>query len=172
MESELMDFENLVKDLRRQRSRAKNARHLDTAPELAENVYPMLIGLVEAFDARMRETESQVVSLIAASETLIQPDVAMQILTTFAVATRLCDAIDKNEPTQELVAALRAAIDETSTLVDECTVAPEDEESEEASSEDSDTEASGEPEAPETPSPVKLTSVPEANAPTSEVKDV
>lgn len=142
----------LIEDLERLLNRAQGAKALETKNEFATQAYPMLLAVVEHFGERMERLEGVVDEIIDGSESLIQPPLATQILTTLELGRVLAEACMSLNPTdanalnqvKQSAAAYLTACELTSESVEEVSVpgGEEDEDDEEyADGEDEEDEA-------------------------------
>jgi hypothetical protein len=79
-------------DINRALQRAVGARALETRSELANNVYPLLMSIMEAVDERFQEMESVVAEIAENGGSLpISPEVAQALQTAFAAADTMAN---------------------------------------------------------------------------------
>lgn len=127
----MSSFDDVIKDLEKQRKRARDAKHLETAFELGWNVYPALIALVRALDERISETEAEVIALIQQTESVIQPELSTQILAMLDLVKVFCSAVLADTTTSDILrqqaTSLLAALEETAQRVEEVSIDDSDE---------------------------------------------
>jgi cobalamin biosynthesis protein CobT len=86
-------------DINRALQRAVGARALETRSELANNVYPLLMSIMEAVDERFQEMESVVAEIAENGGSLpISPEVAQALQTAFAAADTMANYAGQHLP--------------------------------------------------------------------------
>ena len=130
-------FQEVVGDLNRAVTRAAQSKHLDTRPELVNNVYPMILQLLEACNERFTEVEEAVNSIIDETETIIQTDEAETIVQALDAGMLLAEAAEKYPDLAPLVASYKDLATKAAELVGEVTLA-DDEDDDDDDDEDDD----------------------------------
>ena len=129
----MSDFNELLEVIEKHRKRANQAKYLEAKAELANELYPLISTIVEAMGERLDEVEGQVAALIEQTMSVIQPDLATQILGTMSLAAQLADAIDTSKDTKEIIDLLRVALRLTEeSVLDACVEEEGEEEGEES----------------------------------------
>lgn len=133
-----MTYEDLAKEIEKAQKRAAKAVHLETKIELSQETYPLLTAIVEFFGERMDRTERVVNELINQTESLVQPELAEQILGTLNLGKQLATVVGKLRVgnldavtlarLKQFAGAFAAAAAATEVAVMEVTLEPPDEE--------------------------------------------
>ena len=89
-----MSLQETKHDIARLRSKFMTATVVDTKIALVHEVLPLLTALIEKLDERFTETEEMVTGILQGTETIIQPEVAAQIVGTLETGEKLCQAIE------------------------------------------------------------------------------
>lgn len=126
-----MDFEELATMIEKHRKRVSGSKYVEAQRELSGELYPLLSTILETMDGRLQEVEAQVIGLIEQSLSVVQPELATQIIGTMHIARSLADAVEAGADTSQIVPALREALKLTEEAVLEATVGEEEEEEEE-----------------------------------------
>lgn len=158
----MSDFETLTRDIARQRKRAETSSYLEYRKDAAANLWPLLADLVAACDERMRETEEMVAELIENTQSIVQPDLAIQITSLIDIGDQLVEFVRAlpvgddmtKKRLEEALTAWTAAAPLVREAVEEAAVEPdeddegdeegEDEDQDGDEDEDDEVEASGE----------------------------
>lgn len=162
----MSDFETLARDIARQRKRAETSTYLEYRKDAVANLWPLLADLVAACDERMRETEEMVAELIENTQSIVQPDLAIQIMSLIDIGDQLAQLVSASPATDDMtkkrlaeaLTAWTAAAPLVREAVQEATVEPdegdegdegdeegdEDEDQDGAEDEDDEVEASSE----------------------------
>lgn len=159
----MSDFETLARDIARQRKRAETATYLEYRKDAVANLWPLLADLVAACDERMRETEEMVAELIENTQSIVQPDLAIQITSLIDIGDQLVQLVSAlpvgddmtKKRLEEALTAWTAAAPLVREAVQEATVEPDegdegdeegddDEDQDGDEDEDDEVEASGE----------------------------
>lgn len=119
-------FQEVVGDLNRAVTRAAQSKHLDTKPELVNNVYPMMLQLLEACHERFTEAEETINSIIDETETILQPDAAEVIVQALDSGMVLAEAAEKYPDLAPLVSSYKDLATKAAELVGEVTLETQD----------------------------------------------
>lgn len=99
---EQMEHSFLKRDLEQLQKRASKAKFLEAQKEFSEQVYPFLETMLDHFGDRMVRLESAVDALIDETDSIIQGDLAEQLLATVELGTDLAEAVMKLQAGQTL----------------------------------------------------------------------
>lgn len=142
-------FDALRDDILRAHARIKKAKYMEYKQDASENLYPLMLSMLEVMDARMSATEGALAGLIE-DEDIIHEPFAQAILGLANLGDALCAAIGdlavddvSKQRAKELIEAWRAQANLVRQGVADALVDTDDEEEEEdaAESDDEDTEA-------------------------------
>lgn len=92
--NEATSVEDVIADINHQIKRGAGAKALETKAELVNNVYPLMLSVVEAFAARLGETEEIVAQLLGEGESIVQPELAELIAAAFGAGGELVKAVE------------------------------------------------------------------------------
>lgn len=87
-------IEDVTADVNHQLQRVLKAKAVETKAELVNNVYPLLLSVIEAFSARALETEEVVAGILGETESIVQPELYEEITKAFNVGRELVSALD------------------------------------------------------------------------------
>lgn len=121
MANEAISIEDAVADINHQIKRCVGAKAVETKAELVNNVYPLMLNVVEALAARQAETEEIVAQLLGEGESIVQPEFAAQIAEAFAAGGALASAIAEaqmDEVTKQRLMNLVADFSEKTAAVE------------------------------------------------------
>ena len=94
MADEQATLEEVALDVQRAMQRvAKHNTTMDIRAELGNNVYPLMLVLLDAVNSRCLETEETVAQIINETETIIQPEEGDQIDETLDLGEKLYNAL-------------------------------------------------------------------------------
>jgi hypothetical protein len=136
-------FEELLQEIESERQRVSDKAIIDPKKELAGNVYPMLARVVELIGQRLGETEEVVAAYLEGEDSLIQPDLGIQILGVFDLTKQLCAAILADPtyaPLQKGAEQLAVLVHETAETVDSFVLDEDDDDDEDEDDEDDEDE--------------------------------
>jgi hypothetical protein len=153
----------LLQDIERALKRAEKAKFLEAQKEFAAEAYPLIHAMAEHYGERLSRLEQAMDALIDETDSIIQGDLADQIIETLEIGTNLAEAVMKLEagkPIDEvsmqnlagLAAAYIAAADVTAEAVEGHQVGPEEPEGpddEDGDEDDAETEDEDEDETDE-----------------------
>lgn len=115
--ADTITMEEVAGDIQRALSQCiKTQTPLETRAELANNVYPLMLALIESVNTRCLESEELVQSLIDESETIIQPEEASQLDETFLLGEELCthlETLELSDVTKALVSKFKESLSKT-----------------------------------------------------------
>lgn len=132
----------LMEDLAKAEQRAAKAKFIEAKNEFRDNTYPLMQTMAEHFGARISRLEQAMDALIDGTDSLIQPELADQILATLELGKVISEEVVKmkagvplDETTakrlQGQAAAYLTAFELTAEAVEDHTGADEGEEDEE-----------------------------------------
>lgn len=129
-----MSLETLREELNKMQKRAGSAVHLDTKPELVNNVYPLIESLIDSIEQRFDEIEDIITDFVDETGSIIQEGLAKDVLTVFELGGQLCEVLQSlqlDEVTKKRVADLIGVYSQVATAtaqaVMEATVSLEEE---------------------------------------------
>ncbi len=145
-----MSLETLRNELNKMQKRASSAVHLDTKPELVNNIYPLIESLIDSVEQRFDEIEDIITDFVDETGSIIQEGLAKDVLTVFELGGQLAEVLQSlqlDEVTKKRVADLIGVYSQVATAtaqaVMEATVSLEDDsedDDEDDSEEDEDDE--------------------------------
>lgn len=143
--NEAITMEEVALDIQRALTQAIKNEKMELRPELVNNLYPLMLAILESANTRCLETEDLVSRLIAESETIIQPDEASQFDETFNLGEQLYNELKTAELTdsvKELVENFYASLVKTREIMNDFAIedSEEDEEDTDEDYEDADVE--------------------------------
>lgn len=121
MANEAISIEDAVADINHQIKRCVGSKAVETKAELVNNVYPLMLNVVEALAARQAETEEIVAQLLGEGESIVQPEFAAQIAEALAAGGALASAIAEaqmDEVTKQRLMNLVADFSEKTAAVE------------------------------------------------------
>lgn len=143
MADEQITLEEVALDVQRALSRvAKHNGTMDVRAELGNNVYPLMLVMLDAVNTRCLEAEDMVTQVINETQTIIQPEEGDQIDETLDLGEKLCGAlkmVELPDTIKALAEAFSASLTKTRDLLAEVIVSNEDDDDEDAD-EDTDDE--------------------------------
>ena len=139
--NEAITIEEVALDIQRALTQAIKNEKMELRPELVNNLYPLMLAILESVNTRCLETEDLVSRLIAESETIIQPQEASQFDETFNLGEQLYNELKITKHTdsiKELAEKFYISLVKTRELMNDFAI--EDTETDEDEDEDEDYE--------------------------------
>lgn len=93
MANESVAVEDVVADIQHQIKRCVGAKAVETKGELVNNVYPMMLSMIESIMGRLGETEEVVASLLGETDSIVQPELYTEIANAFNAGRALAAAV-------------------------------------------------------------------------------
>jgi hypothetical protein len=129
----------LMEDLAKAEQRVSKAKFIEAKNEFRDNAYPLMQTMADHFGARIVRLEQAMDALIDGSDSLIQPELADQILATLELGKVIADEVAKMKAgvplddttakrLQGQAAAYLTAFELTAEAVEEHTTSDESEE--------------------------------------------
>ena len=125
-------YEDVISDLNRALQRLHKAKAVETRGELINNVYPLMLAILEASHVRHLESEEMIAELLGETESIVQPELYDEIAGAFNAGRELVSAlaaVQTDEVTAKRLGALATTFLEKAAAVEQMVadVALEDE---------------------------------------------
>lgn len=139
----------LLKDIQKAAKRAGGAKYLEASKEFSNEAYPLMIAIAEHFGERLQAVEAAVDELIDGQESMLQPDMAQQIMATLELGKVLATHVTRLEGGMTLddasakrlrseAAAFLTACELTAEVVEEAAMPAGDDEDDEDGEDEED----------------------------------
>lgn len=124
-DEEQMEHQFILDDLAKAQKRAEKAKFLEAKVELANETYPLLHSAFEHVFDRLQRMEATVDALIDETDSLIQADLAQQILATLTLAKSLAGEVGSLPPGSLDETTLKRLQNSASALMAGCDITME-----------------------------------------------